>query len=92
MAPSDGVVPQGRVLSQLIHGNRFQDSGLIGRPSRLTSVLEHAVLGTERKMSPLETQSKPVDRDNGGAGWTFGLRAMAWPSIPRLTEVSPFEP
>lgn len=69
MAPSDGVVPQGHVLSQLIHGNRFQNSGLIKVPTRLTSVLEHAVLGAERKM----TQSKAVDRDNCGAGWTFGL-------------------
>lgn len=73
MAPSDGVVPQNHVLSQLIHGNRFQSSGLIKVPTRLMSVLEHAVLGTERKMTPLGTQSKPVDRDNCEAGWTFGL-------------------
>lgn len=73
MAPSDGVVPQSHVLSQLIHGNRFQNSGLIKHPTRLMSVLEYAVLGTEWKMTPLGTQSKPVDRDNCGAGWTFGL-------------------
>lgn len=66
MAPSDGVVPQGHVLS---HGNRFQNSDLIKVPARLTSVLEHEILGAERKM----TQSKPVDRDNCGAGWTFDL-------------------
>lgn len=73
MAPNDGVVPQGHVLSQLIHGNRFQNSGLIKCPTRLTSVLEHAVLGTDRKMTPLGTQSKPVDRDNCGTGWNFVL-------------------
>lgn len=67
MAPSDGVVPQSHVLSQLIHRSRFQNSGLIKVPTRLTSVLEHAVLGTERKMIPLGTQSKPEDRDNCGA-------------------------
>lgn len=69
MAPNDGIVPQSHVLSQLIHGNRFQNSALIKVPTRLTSVLEHAILGTERKM----TQSKLVDRDSCEAGWTFGL-------------------